>query len=504
MLRGNLASAGVALLRTIGLASLTLIATALLFIPSSPASASEGDELRLAVATAQLSADNPSTSILVTNTGSGAVRDVVVSINAPDWANARLISPDDRRVKTVEIGTLRPGAVVLLDLEAVIPIGGRSGGITVRALGSTDVQVAALATVELVKPVPVAAVELAGSTEVADHSPGLVTIVIRNDSEARLPVMLEASGDSLIVYDPGTSVDASQPPPQWRKTIEVDPHQASAVDVEVMPSTPVRPRHVAFVVTARVTTGAEKPTQLIVTRDMTLGISAGGLVPAVTGIGSTLVLPGLGAVLAFLSIREWDRARLGVARRNLAAQMWENKLWLLLALSLSLVAISALRWINGIDLIATPWSWWLLVLASAAAAAGGLAAGIKVALHRLRVPLINSASDVKAVLLAAQKRGGRSRQVHAVTPNLRGVFVHRDYDLIVLAPKTWFSRPGDLSQDGTTLATIAKAVRERPNEFIADFDRMAGWVSRPTPVPRETPWSGEWEELPRYEDRPRG
>lgn len=499
MLDGRVASPAAGWRRTRRWLLVVVAATLLWPGLAGPASAAPAGQLQLAAAVSSLSPETPSTLVTISNGGDAPVTDVVVSVEGPTWARARLAASGRPSSPSLRLGTLRPGATVLIRLRVTPPVGGRAGTIVLRATGTGAVRLVTLATVTLAAPTAVVAVELTGSKEIGDRSPGLVTIVLRNDSPVTLPVDLGASGDGIVVSDPGAKVERRAPAPPWHRTVTLAPQQASTVDIAVATTTPVRPRHVTLVLTTRYQTGAATPTQVVTTGDLDLSITANGLVPTVAGIGSTLVLPGLGALLAFLWIREWDRSRLKVPRRSVSTTVWENKLWLLLALAVSLVVISVLDRLVGVDLIATPWTVWLLLATAAATAVGAGISALTVLVHRRLTPLITNESDVAAVLQAAAKRGLRERPVYPSTTDRRGVFVHRDYDLVVVSPPIWFAEPGDLIDDGTTLATIAAAARTAA--FRGGFDVTTDWVRLPTPVPAGTEWNGEWAEFPRYEDR---
>jgi hypothetical protein len=270
-------------------------------------------------------------------------------------------------------------------------------------------------------------------------------------------------------------------------------------------TTPVRPRQVALLVDAAVTahSGGGQAVDVTTTRDMTLTASASGLIPSVIGIGSVLVFPGLAAVIAFLLIREWDRSRTGVRMRNIFAVVWDDKFWLLLAAAISLAAIWACTQVSDIDLIEAPWRLALLGLVGVCAALAAAVSLVKVAVHRRRVPLINADSTAIDVIKAAAKSDPRrDRPVVAVSAEEVGTFVHHDYDLVVVAPRIWISRPGRLTKPGTTLADIATAARTQPDELDVDFDRPApaGWVARPGPVTGDPVWKDDRERLPRYRD----
>jgi hypothetical protein len=62
------------------------------------------------------------------------------------------------------------------------------------------------------------------------------------------------------------------------------------------------------------------------------------ILPGLPGVGSVVVIPGLVAIWATLTVLHRDRRQLGLATGTAGSQIWDNKLWLLAAAAVSLVA----------------------------------------------------------------------------------------------------------------------------------------------------------------------
>jgi hypothetical protein len=92
----------------------------------------------------------------------------------------------------------------------------------------------------------------------------------------------------------------------------------------------VPPRHSAVVL---VQVQAQRPLR----RGPRRGTSA-DILPGLQGVGSVVVISDLVAIWATLAVLHRDRRQLGLATGTAGIQIWDNKLWLLAAAAVSLVA----------------------------------------------------------------------------------------------------------------------------------------------------------------------
>jgi hypothetical protein len=215
------------------------------------------------------------------------------------------------------------------------------------------------------------------------------------------------------------------------------------------------------------------------------------------------VLPGLLAVAAGLAVERWDRRKLGLSPPGVAGTLWDNKLWLLASVPVSLVAVLLYDQVADTNLIDAAEVKHLVRLVAVTGVAGAGASAIRVVLHRRKVPRINAGSFERDVLSAAARAGGTVRRVaYQADDDHVGVFVHRDRDALVLSPSIYFSRPDPLTE-----ITDTTPLEEADDKATATFDgRYAddkeGEITRPTAVLAENAKSATPRNLLQYRDVP--
>lgn len=340
--------------------------------------------------------------------------------------------------------------------------------ILVRAAGQSSAgPVTALVAVELTAGPPVT-MTIIGNNRITDRSRADLVAVVTNETGSPLEVNLhaEAGGHSVTF--------AKQMP------VTVPARQTVPVPLTVHTQGTVRTGKLGIVVVATAYYDGVPPARASATRELDVALSSTDLVPGLLGIGTSVLLPGLVAVWLWLAVQRLDRRRLAAPTRSIAAQIWENKALLGVAVGASLLAAYVCAFLGIGDPLDAP-TWRNLVTAMLVAAVLGAAgSAVLVGIHRARVPLIAAGSTPLQVLAAAVKYDPKAqRQLLKVGDDQQGVLVHRDRDKLVVAPQIHFSQPD------TVVATLEEAndlrgAVARLGHFDGIFTGEGPWVRTPT------------------------
>ncbi|WP_331729234.1 hypothetical protein OG592_43530 (plasmid) [Streptomyces avidinii] len=371
---------------------------------------------------------------------------------------------------------------------------------------------------------------LSGADGITDRSPANLTAVVTNDSERAVVVEVRADAGNNHVRVARSTAGARAVETGKSVSVKMAPHTSELVFIEVRTQKPVRRGKAALVVIATVrpaaaaTTKPKAPTAKptppssdpVVTRELNVELAGSDLL--VLGIGSALIVPGLLAVWAALQVWVHDRRQLGL-HPNAASIIWANKLWLLGAAFVSILAVWAYATLFGqADLLDT-YTWRDLVLVSVGSAiAAAVLSALVVAVYRFRKHRITGSSRPWDVLRAAAQYDGAlfERPVYATSddPARLGLLVHRDGEAVVLTPPIRFSGPDSLvaiygkeKPDRHLQDAVRVIKRSKPAEtFEASFldDPADRWVSGPTVVVDPHPFARPPESILKFDSGPIG
>lgn len=435
----------------------------------------------------------------VANTGDGPVRGVAVTAEGPPGVAAT--------VDPATLDTLAAGSSVLVTIRTQGVPERRPAHLIVQATGDADGGgTAALTVVELAPAEVTASLALTGNTRITDASPADVVAVVANGADVPAQVAVRAVAGRHPVRLAIEGADVTEAQPNTPLELTVPARQSRAVFVEVRGDRPLRRGTTALVVTAAVRTSPDAaPVDISATRDLEVALSA-DLLPGVLGVGTALVVPGLVAIWAGLSVHQWDRRRIGLEQAPPSKQIWDNKLWLLAAATVSLAGAWLYAAAGFVDVLDT---YTLRDIGTLAVVLGGLAAGatgVAVWRHRRRVPAVPPKAEPLDVLKAAARAdGGLLRPVYRHDGKL-GLWVHDDGDAVVLTPPVEYTEM-DIRIDDTSAAagdSLQQALRTiGATSGGARRVRLASdsaFVDGPRAVQGAAPSGGQRQAILRYVD----
>lgn len=350
-----------------------------------------------------------------------------------------------------------------------------------------------------------------------DHSPAELTAAVTNSSGSAVTVDLHADAGRNSVKVAAAHSDLASAKKN-SIVVKVAAQSSQLVFIEVRPLEPIRRGKSALTVVATprhpaVQKESKKPSDPLVIKEITVEMAGADLFPSFAQIGSAILVPGVLAVAAALQVWALDRRRLGL-RYNAAAIMWDNKLWLLAALVISLVAVWLSTALFDRNDLLDAFSWWDLLLVSLGSAVAGAAlSAVVLFAYRLRKRLISENSSPWDVLRAAARSGGPAfeRPVFSTGGEqpLHGILVHHDGEASVLTPPVRVSGPDglvnlcDLPQDDSrrTLKRAVKEIKRGRDHFnSASYAQLDNWISGPTIVTAPMPNVRPPESIFTYED----
>ncbi|MEU4742507.1 hypothetical protein AB0G02_18870 [Actinosynnema sp. NPDC023658] len=219
--------------------------------------------------------------------------------------------------------------------------------------------------------------------------------------------------------------------------------------------------------------------------------------------GVSWLIPGIVAVWGFFAVLGWDRRRIGLLPPSVWGHLWENKLLLLLAGAVALVAAWAYTRLGGVDMLDTVPMNDVLVVSVLAGVLGVLAAAVKVWHHRRSVPVLTQRSGPLSTLDAASKSDDRiDRPAYRTTDGKVGLLVHEDQGAVVLTPPiqyTEIDRVAD-SIEKQHLGTAVTSIEQDPEwGRKVRFAASDTYVSSPTAVVDAVPF-GPSEPILQYVD----
>ncbi|MFI1700297.1 hypothetical protein ACH419_30545 [Streptomyces bobili] len=354
---------------------------------------------------------------------------------------------------------------------------------------------------------------IAGADRMTDRSPADLTAVVTNASAAAVTVHVQADAGRNPARVAKSSSELAHAADGNTISVQVNASSSTLVYVQVKALDPVRRGKVSVAVIATVHPALTEAkgkktssTQVVATRELTADLAGAGLLPAAVSGGATLLVPGVLAVWASLQVWVIDRRRLGVPTPNAAESLWDNKLWLLLGVLVSLASVWAYStWFGQDDLLDT-YRWLDLVrLSIGTAFSAAVLSGLTLFGYRRWRPPINKFSDPWKVLQAAAKYKDQfDREVYEASDGVFGLLVHHDRGLVVLTPPICFNRPDELVEysNARNLKAAVEAIKvakkaAKKNHAAEPFDGRWGltaaeavtgpWVSKPVVIAAKPP-----------------
>jgi hypothetical protein len=490
----------VAALTISGAATLAPTAAA---VPAAPrtialeaAVAATSGELSVETAPTKATSGNSVVTVRVANTGESPVRSITIHADGPPGVAAK--------VKPASFARLAGGSSVLATVSARGMPESRPALLVVRATGRSGAgRTAALASVELVAAEPAASLTLAGNTRLTDSSPADLVAVIANAADVPADVSVRGTAGQHDVRLALEGGDVARATPGAPLTMTVPARQSKVVLVQVRAHRPLRRGTTALVVTATVRTphGAT-PVDVTASQAFDVALSA-DVLPGLLGVGSVLVIPGLVAVWAALTVLYRDRRRLGLTVPAAANQIWDNKLWLLAAVAVSLVGALLYSAAGFADLLDTYALSDVAVVTVVLGVLGAAVAGVMVWRHRQNVPVVAPISMPLEVLRAAARADGRVLRPAYRTPDGKlGLLVHSDNEAVVLTPQIQFTEvdiSGLVDNDALGEA-VAGIERANDAEHHVRFSPDSQYLAGPRAVVGATPSGSAREPILKYVD----
>lgn len=449
-------------------------------------------ELTIDTAPTEIGVANSVIAVRVANKGGGPVRAVAVEADAPPGVTATVVPPN--------LGRLAAGSSVLARITARGLPESRPAVLVVRVTGRSDAgPTAALTSVGLVAAEPAASLTLVGNSRLTDASPADLVAVVGNLADVPITVLVRATAGQHIVRLAAEVGDVGRAAPGVPLAMTVPARQSAVVLVQVQAHRPLRRGTAALVVTATVHTHlSAAPTDITASRQLEVALSA-DVLPGMIGVGSVLVIPGLVAIWAVLTVLYLDRRRLGLPVRSVGGQIWDNKLWLLAAAGVSLLAAVLYSAAGFADLLDTYTLGDIAVVTAVSGLLGAAASAVAVWAHRLRVPAVTPMSTELSVLKAAgsKETTGVSRRVYRTSDGKRGVYVHTDWGVIVLTPPIEYTEIDGIENVGSLQQAVGKIDGAEDHiRFRQSGDNE--YVAGPCAVPEATPCG--WDEILQYVD----
>jgi hypothetical protein len=445
---------------------------------AAPAPAEPG-QIDVSVAPATVDREARDATVRVANPGTAPITGLIVDAPAP--AGVTVTWPT-LRTGGRSLPSLAPGASTLVPITVDGFPAAAPGSVTIRVRGtSAGVPVTGVASLSFAADKAPLTLALHGGTAMTDRSPAEITAVLVNSSAAPVRVRLTAVAGHH-------EVRMGSDPAGAPLCLAIAGQSSATVQLQVTASDPVRRGTAALLVTAAVSRPAQAAdcdppgdpmATVTATKDVAVDLAASNLLPDLLGIPSALVLPGLVAVWAWLSVRRRDEKALGLDTADPARAIWDNKLWLLVAAGISLAVAYLADLVGYIDLLdAYRWEQ----LAGVTIGAGVLAAllsWLTVRVHRRRVPLVNANSGEVAVVRAALRTGPTPRPRYRAESGESGLLVHEDRGALVLTPPVAFARPSALVTALRNDDEAAVLRHVRAADFNGHFLADPEWIRAP-------------------------
>lgn len=343
--------------------------------------------------------------------------------------------------------------------------------------------------------------DLKGADRVTDRSPADLIAVLTNNGGRSISVSLQAEAGRNPTRTASSSELLDDAKDGGSTDVDIAARESALVFVRVRAGEPVRRGKVAVVVTATVTRKVDQTAQgakneqlghVTVSRELNAERAGSDLLPTALGGGAAILLPGVLAVWACLQVWVYDRRRLGVNMPSASTLLWDNKLWWLCGVLVSLAAIWIYSAAFGQGDLLDSYRWLDLAWVSVGSLVAAFAASLLALLYyrRRRRPLITSTSTPAEIIEAAyQYKNTYKREVYEVAEGVHGLLVHRDLDAIVLTPPISFEGPDAVTEANRSkdLAAATQAIKGAKGDDAFDGDWAADvagkqWIGEPTSI----------------------
>lgn len=359
--------------------------------------------------------------------------------------------------------------------------------------------VSAMATVALVANEAEVQVTLSGDDTITDTSPAVDVAVIQNLLDVPVSVILTASAGPDVVRL--AHLDG-QPSVSGPLTLHLRPHAAASVVMRTSAHLPLPRGSVPLVLTATITGADGVASEVTVVKDLKASLAA-DVLPGPLGVGSVVLVPGLLAMWAIVAVYHRDRRRIGLEPPSAAAQVWDNKILLVAAILISVVAAGAYKFLGLGDVWSAPALSDIIILSAASAVAGALATDLVLTLRRRIVTAaVSPRSEPMDVLgAAARDKDSIARQVYRTPDGLRGLLVHKDLGAFVITPPIQYADVDDIRDSSLTRAIDLIRGTASPQEHV-QFLTNEHYVQGPRALANAIPLAGQEEDILQYTDDP--
>jgi hypothetical protein len=344
-------------------------------------------------------------------------------------------------------------------------------------------------------------VTLSGDNTITDTSPATDIAVLQNLVDDPVTVILTASAGSNVVRLAPLNGQPSRTAVPGPLKLHLQPNTAASIVLQTTGHPPLSRGDVPLVLTA-VTTGADGvASEVIAAKDLQVSLAA-DLLPAPLGVGSVVLVPGLVAIWAIVAVYQRDRRRIGLQTSSAAAQVWDNKILLVVAILISVVAASVYRFLGFGDVWGAPRLSDVIILSAASAVVGGLVMDLVLFLRRIGTPAVSPRSEPLDVLRAAARaENSIARQVYRSTDGLRGLLVHMDLGAFVLTPPIQYADVDDIPGSSLTHAITLISRTQNPREHV-QFLTDDHYVRAPCAMTNATPLADQKEDVLQYTNDP--
>lgn len=439
------------------------------------------DDLSVTITPAKISPTaGESMRWVLRNASKKPIRHVIVSADLPsgmtlDIKDTRATARDAGNFKIQ--GPLKPGSGIILEVQlGMTPVSYPATVVAVVEGRLRGVPVLATATVELAQPPALATLTLSGGGTMTEQSAVEIRARITNTSNRPISVDLTASAGR---HEATVSATAGQDSNAHSLPLKLAAGESDDVFVRAIGGERVRRETATVYVDAIATAAGVEPTHLSASKDVTVEMAGSDLLPSALGVGSALLVPGLLGVWAFLEVRRKDRKDRGLPSLPTAQLMWEDKILLLAAAAVSLLAIYAAEPVLDVNLLDAFNPKDLLLVTVVVGGLGALVSGILVLTRRHGAPVITANTDVEKTLRAAAAADSHyQREKYLTGDGKHGLLVRKDSDGYVLMPQVVYSRPEHRAAfDADDLREALKVITA--DHFNGRFTEDAAWISAP-------------------------
>lgn len=485
--------------RPIRIAVVLVFAALTVSEPLPVAAAPAGGSLSVEAAPTKVASDGSVVTLRVANVGDSSIDAIEIAAQGPAGVTAV--------VEPAKLTALTAGASLLVQIAVSGLPERRPASIVVRATGrSGAADVAAVAVIEIASVEPAVSLVLTGNSRLTDASPADVVAVITNTADTPVDLSIRAMAGQHLVRLAAEQSDIVHAAPAKPMTMVVAARQSTVARVQVQAKRPLRRGTTSLVVTATVRPVRGMPTvDVTAERNLDVELSA-DVLPGMLGVGSVLAIPGLVAVWVMLTILRHDRRRIGLDGNcpSVGSQIWDNKLWLLVAVAISLVAAWLYSSLGFTDLLDT---YTVSDIVTVSLALGVLVALVGTAALRVRRRITReitpTSTPIEVLLAAEREQHFVNRPVYYVSDNKKGIVVRHDWGAVILTPPIEFTEIDGISTKvaNNTLVGVVDLIKNQTDfQRLLRFSSDSQYINGPQAIRPTGPPGGPRVPLLAYRD----